>query len=142
MYFDPDLCTLIVNGRHITRWNRATANYDQDRWAGHNSGNGQSYHGKNPSRLGTITTVLPAVNNDAAYLDSLAGTDETFPVSIQDRSDATRRAIASECRCKVASPMERAGSDPTEQTWAFSALDLDLGGQGDPDNDVEMIPTA
>ena len=142
MLFDPDKCTLMVNGRQITRWNRATAEYDQQRITGYNSGSGQSYHGKNPSRLGTFTLVLPSVNNDAAYLDSLADSDDTFPVSIQDVSDSKRRAIASECRLKVASPMERAGSDPTEQTWAISALDLDLGGQGDPDSDVDPIPTA
>ena len=139
MLFDPDKCTAVVNGRHLSRWNRISADYDQDKFTGYNSGNGQSYHGKNPSKLGTFTFTLPSVNNDADYLDSLAEGDKPFPVSVQDTSDSKRRAVAGECRIKKASPMERAGADPTEQVWVASALDLDLGGQGDPDNDVEPI---
>jgi len=141
-YYDPEKCTLTVNGRVITDWNSLTVEHANDRWTGYESGSGTVYMGKNPSLRGTITLVLPTVNAHTAYLDNLAMADEAFPISIIDESDSRRSVRASKCRVAKPAAMERRGSADTEATWVFVAADLTFGYAGSPDADVQAIPTG
>jgi len=140
-YYDPEKCTITVNGRVITDWNSLTIEYANDRWTGYESGSGTTYMGKNPSLRATITLVLPTVNAHTAYLDNLAMGDEAFPVSVLDESDSRRSARASKCRISKPAAMNRRGAADTEETWVIVAADLTFGYAGGPEDDVPAIPT-
>jgi hypothetical protein len=142
-YYDPEKCTFTVNGHVITDWNRLEVDHANDRWTGHESGSGTVYMGKNPSLRGGIVLTLPTVNAHTGYLDSLAKSDEAFPISLIDESDSTRSARASICRIAKPATMTRAGgADATETSWTFVAADLTFGYQGDTTADVAAIPTG
>jgi len=141
-YYDPEKCTLTVNGHVITDWNGVVVAYANARWTGFESGSGTTYMGKNPSMRGTFVITLPTVNAHTAYLDSLANSDDTFPVSVLDESDSSRSARASKCRIEKSADMNRRGGpDNTEASWTVIAADLSFGYQGAPANDVQAIPT-
>ena len=141
MKFDVDLCTIVVNGRVVPRWNSVTAEYTNKRWTGYDAGSGQSYRGKNPSKRGTIRITMPIVNGMDDYFDNLARSDAVFPVSITDRSDAARHAIASEACIDQHAPMDRKGKDDSEVVGEILCLDLDIGGARTPNDEVAPLPT-
>lgn len=138
--YDPEKDTITINGRVITGWDECTIDYDQDRFTGYRSGDGKVYVGKDPCLLGTMTLKLPLVNAHTAYLDNLALSDFSFPVSAIDVSAARRSGRASQARIKKPSPMDRQGKDPTKETWGFLLEDLTFGYQGSSDDDIASIP--
>ena len=140
MEYNPEYCTVTVNGKMIPRWNRATAAADNPRWTVHQAGNGPTYMGYTPPGPGKITVVVPCVSTVNAYLDGLANSMDSFPVSIIDQSDGDRSARCSIARIEKPADLERAG-DPTEETWVFVCEDLTFGYQGAADEDTESLPT-
>lgn len=139
MEYNPEYCSVTVNGKLIPRWNHATAAADNPRWTVHQAGNGPTYMGYTPPGPGKITITVPVVSTMNSYLDGLANSMDSFPVSIIDQSDGDRTARASVARIEKPADMDRAG-DASEETWVFVCEDLTMGYQGGLGDDVDAIP--
>jgi len=125
--YDAKSVSVIVGGVYLTGFGESmvTVAKDEENWETSVGAQGDVVRSRVNNPLGTITVSLQQTSPQVEYLDRLAKTGETVPISVI--SAGPPKETATSTAAYVKKPADRAyGSSAEDREYEFQCMDLDV----------------
>ncbi len=125
--YDAKSVSVIVGGTYLTGFGESMVSVakDEENWETSVGAQGDVVRSRVNNPLGTITVSLQQTSPQVEYLDRLAKTGETVPISVI--SAGPPKETATSTAAYVKKPADRAyGSSAEDREYEFQCMDLDI----------------
>ena len=138
--WDPakNICTIATN--IIPRFYAADSmlmfEFDEDRNSVHTGVDGEGRHIENKNRSGVFHLYLADYSPTNDLLTALEATNQSFPISVVDKSTKQGRFFGGSCKVKKVPNFDKK-KETSENEWTFTVIRGDVKHSGDKDYTVE-----